>query len=277
FYKKKNYLNLSNYKSYFQEFKKSGVIETELSLRKFNSNLDKIKNNSYVAPSYQLNWNTINISLISVFLRFNPLLNKAKIYKMIKKFPFFVAPKVSYDSFAVDLSGYMVIPKVYLDDFYRFIEKLEDFGYIIRHDCLTINANRHFVNLNYLKEYSKIHRILNLDHRQYDRRNEIEFKIDLGTYCNNELSLLDFLVLDRIRFYSVSGLGFERKSDTLNEIKSDLLNGIITERAHIKNLRNNLKLFRGSIELTTEFMNFLKINQKFGFFYIKEMLDTSLA
>ena len=277
FYKKKNYLNLSNYKSYFQEFKKSGVIETELSLRKFNSNLDKIKNNSYVAPSYQLNWNTINISLISVFLRFNPLLNKAKIYKMIKKFPFFVAPKVSYDSFAVDLSGYMVIPKVYLDDFYRFIEKLEDFGYIIRHDCLTINANRHFVNLNYLKEYSKIHRILNLDHRQYDRRNEIEFKIDLGTYCNNKLSLLDFLVLDRIRFYSVSGLGFERKSDTLNEIKSDLLNGIITERAHIKNLRNNLKLFRGSIELTTEFMNFLKINQKFGFFYIKEILDTSLA
>ena len=274
FYKVKTYTNILNYKTYFQEFKKSGELETELSLRKFTINMDWVKKNSYIAPSYQLNWNTINVCLITIFIRFNPLLNRA--HYLVNQFPFFVAPKVSYNSFAVDISGYVVIPNIYLDDFYRFIEKLEEFGYITKHDCLLCNTNIHNVNLNYLREYSKKRRIINPDHNQYNMKNEIEFKIRFGTdYDNNELSLLDFLVLDRIRFYSVNGLGFERKSDMILTIKSDLLNGIITERAQIKNLRKILKNFHESIDLTTEFIHFLETNKKFGFFYIKTMLETS--
>jgi len=274
----KNYSEILRYKDYFQDLKESGEIETDLSQRKFTTNMDWIKKNSYIAPSYQLNWKAINVCLLSVFLRFNPLLNKAKINTFINQLPFFVSPKVSYDSFAVDLSGYIVIPKIYLDDFYRFIEKLEDFGYIINHRCLLWNENRHNINLNYLREYSKIHRIINPNHSQYSERNEVEFTTDLGgNYYNNELSLLDFLVLDRIRFVSVTGLGFERRNDMLNEIKSDLINEIITERAKIKNLRNVLKNFREAANLTAELLQFLEANKNFGFFYIKTVLENTLT
>jgi len=276
FYNVGNYKSITSYNSYFQEFKNKGLIETDLSLNKFRKNMDRIKTYSYLAPSYQLNWNTINICLISIFLRFHPLLNKEKIYEIMNQLPFFVAPKISHDSFAVDFSGYVVIPKVYLNDFYKFIEKLEDSGYIIRHHCLVFNKHTHIINLEYLREYSKIRRIINPDHIHYNNENEIEFTTDLGSnYYNNKLSLLDFLVLDRIRFYSVSGLGFERKKEAIKRLKSDLLNEVITERAKIKDLRDILKIFRESNYLTMEFMHFLEANQEFGFFYIKKMLETS--
>jgi len=274
----KKYSEILRYKDYFLEFKESGKLETNLSQRKFIMNIDWIKKRSYIAPSYQLNWKAINVCLLSIFLRFNPLLNKTKINTFIDQLPFFVSPKISYDSFAVDLSGYIVIPNVYLNDFQRFIEKLEDFGYLIKHHCLVWDINKHNVNLNYLREYLKKHRIINPDHSQYNEKNEIEFTTDLGgKYCRNELSLLDFLVLDRIRFVSVAGLGFERRNYTLNEIKSDLINEIIAERAQIKNLKKHLKIFRDSINLSTEFLQFLEVNKKFGFFYIKSMLENSLT
>ena len=277
FYKVKSYTNIINYQKYFQEFKESGEIQTDQSLRKFIKNIDWMKKNSYIAPSYQLNWNVINVNLICVFLRFNPFLEKGKIYHIINRFPFFVAPKISNSSFAVDISGYVVIPNVYLDDFYRFIERLMDFGYILKHYCLCFNKHIHNVNLNYLRECYKKYRIINLDHTYYEKQNEIEFKTKLGSdYYKNELSLLDFLILDRIRFYSVSGLGFERRNDIISEIKSDLLEGIISERTKIRNLRSVIKRFNGTLDLKEEFLHFLESNQKFGFFFIKEMVETSI-
>ncbi|MFX1569779.1 MAG: hypothetical protein ACFFCV_15585, partial [Promethearchaeota archaeon] len=274
FYKVKNYTSILDYKHYFQEFRDNGEIESELSQRRFSKSMDWIKEKSYIAPSYQLNWNTINASLISVFLRFHPLLNKAKIDRVINELPFFISPKVSFDSFAVDLAGYIVIPQVYLNDFKGFIKKLEDFGYIIKQYCLLWNTNRHSVNLNYLREYSKNYRIINPEHSLYEVKNEINFTTDLGNDNSNyDFSLLDFLVLDRIRFYSISGLGFERMNDTIRKIKSDLINGIIAERVKIKNLRNILKKFYDSNDLSTEFLQFLDQNKNFGFFYIKNILD----
>lgn len=276
FYKVKTYTNILNYKTYFQEFKKSGELETELSQRKFIMEMDWIKKNSYIAPSYQLNWNTINVSVIVLFLKFNLLLDKGKIYKIINQLPFFMSPKFSYDSFALNISGYVVIPNIYLNDFKRFLEKLEAFGYLIKYHCLLLNTHRHSVNLNYLREYTKKRRIINPEHNQYSMKNEIEFELEMDSnYDNNELSLLDFLLFDRIRYYSAIGLGFERRSDMIHTIKSDLLNEIITERVKIKDLRNILKIFQESIDLTTGFIHLLEANKKFGFFYIKATLETS--
>lgn len=277
FYKVKSYTNILNYQQYFQEYKESGEIQTDLSLRKFIKNIDWMKKNSYIAPSYQLNWNVINVNLICVFLRFNPFLEKAKIYHIINQLPFFVAPKISNSSFAVDISGYVLIPNVYLDDFYKFIDKLLDFGYIIKQYCLSFNKHRHNVNLNYLRKCYKKNRIINPDHTYYEKQNEIEFNTKLGPdYYKNELSLLDFLILDRIRFYSVSGLGFERRNDIINEIKSDLFEGIISARSKIQNLRSIIKRFSEAVDLKNEFLLFLESNQKFGFFFIKEMIEMTI-
>lgn len=278
FYKVQNYENLRTYQKYFKDFKENNEIETSLSLSKFIKNMDWIKKYSFIAPSYQLNWNAINVSLLSIFLKFNPILNIQQIYKIIAKFPFFVSPKISRNSFAIDISGYVVIPTVYLDDFIGFIKKLKDFGYISKHYCLLFNSNKHFMNLNYLRDHSKYHRIINPDHREYMTKYEIEFNTNFEyRKTSNELYFLDFLVLDRIRYFSISGFGFERRKEAINSLKTDLLNTIVTERAKIKKLKSILNVFYNSAVLKAEILKFLDVNKKFGFFYIKSMLEEYLS
>ena len=278
FYKVQNYENLRTYQKYFKDFKENNEIETSLSLSKFIKNMDWVKKYSFIAPSYQLNWNAINVVLLSIFLKFNPILNIQQIYKIIAQFPFFISPKISRNSFAIDISGYIVIPRVYLDDFIGFIRKLEDFGYTIKQYCLLFNSNENFLNLNYFRAHSKYHRIVNPDHSEYKRKYEIECKTYYKHQKNsNELSFLDFLVLDRIRFFSISGFGFERRKEGINSLKTDLVNTIITERAKIKKLKNVLNVFYNSAELKTDILKFLEVNRSFGFFYIKSMLEEYLS
>jgi len=278
FYKVRNYENLRTYQKYFREFKGNNEIKTSLSLNRFIKNMDWIKKYSFIAPSYQLNWQGINVPLLSIFLEFNPILKTEQIYKIIAQFPFFVSPKISRNSFGIDISGYVVIPRVYLDDFLEFIKKLEDFGYICKSYCLLFNSNKHFMNLNYLREHSKYHRIITPSHSEYKTKYEIECNSDFKyRKTNNKLSFLDFLLLDRIRFFSVMGFGFERRKETIKSLKSDLLNTIITERANIKKLKKVLNVFYNSADLKTSMLKFLDINRKFGFFYIKSMLEEHLS
>ncbi len=278
FHKVKNFRDLLSYKNYFKQFKEIGELDTPLSLYKFNNNMNWISSYSYIAPSYQLNWNVINVCLISVFLRFNPILDKGKVLKVIKLFPFFASLKILNKCFAIDLSGYIVIPKIYLNDFLRFIKKLKDYGYVLTHRCLLLNKSENFLNLNYFREYSKNHRVIDPNHRHYREKYEIDFKINYGLeYYKTELSLLDFLIIDRIRFFSVSGLGFERRNDTLNIIKSDLLNIIINERTKVKDLRVILEEFHNFEDLKKKFLYFLERNKKFGFFFIHSLLKECLV
>ena len=117
FYKVKRYRDLLSYRQHFQEFKENGEINSNLSLRKFTKNMNWIKKYSFIAPSYQLNWNTINVCVIALFLRFNPKLKKAPILRIIENLPFFSTLKISISNFSVDLCGYVIIPYNFLNDF----------------------------------------------------------------------------------------------------------------------------------------------------------------
>jgi hypothetical protein len=273
FYRVKNYQNLRSYKNFFQEFKEAGEIKTELNVSRFIKNMDSIKRNSYVAPSYQLNWNSINVCLIIVFLRFNPQLTREKVFRIINQLPFFTSLKTSSSSFAVDISGYIVIPRIYLDDFLRFLKRMKDYGYIIQFQSLQFTAHKNNLNLNYFREFFTHYRIINPSHPKYDDKYEIEFKIDFGTkFHKTELSLLDFVILDRIRFFSVSGFGFEKRKEVINQIKTDLLNEVINERSQISNFRKILTKFHESHDLRAEFLDFFEKNRAYGFFYIRSIL-----
>jgi len=277
FYKVKGYRNLVSYKEYFQKFKENGEIISKLSLRKFTKNMNWIKKYSYIAPSYQLNWNAINVCVIAIFLRFNPKLRKSQVFKIVENLPFFSSPKFSISSFSVDLCGYIILPKNYLDDFINFINSLKRINIIINQYCLQRNSQTHLINLNYFRENFQKNLIINPNHRFYDKKYEIEYKIDFGNkFCNQELSLFDFLMIDRIRMFSISGLGFESRAETLDYIKSDLLNEIITQSTIIKNLKKSLLHFHHSDELRNSFIEFIDKNRKFGFFYIKKKIESYL-
>jgi hypothetical protein len=277
FYNVKSYRALLEYQKYFQEFKEKGTLKTELSLRKFISSIRWINKYTYIAPSYKVNWNAINIAAIMCTLRFNPLMDKANINKIIKDLPFFIQSKSSEINFAVEVSGWVMIPSVYLNDFQRFIEKLKDFGYIINYNGILIHGIKNHLNLNYFRDFYKKGRILNPNHRDFSEKYQIVSDIDYGRdFYNPELSILDFLILERVRYWSYKGFGFERRTETVKSLKSDLINEILSQRALINNLRANLKKLHDNEELNRNFINFIDKNEQFGFFYIKIMLEDIL-
>ncbi|MFX1321218.1 MAG: hypothetical protein ACFFAQ_06185 [Promethearchaeota archaeon] len=274
FYKVKTYKDLLSYRQYFQEYKENGEINSNLSLRKFTKSMNWIKKYSFIAPSYQLNWNAINVCVIALFLQFNPILKKALILKILGNLPFFSTLKVSISNLSVDLCGYVILPYNYLNDFLNFIKKLERFNIIINQYCLFRISQKHMINLNYFREYKQKKIIINPNYRDYNKKYEIEFQIDYkNKFYNQELSLLDFLIIDRIRHFSVGGLGFETRKDTLNLMKSDLINELISQQTILKNLKKILIIFHNSNDLKTEFSQIINKNKKLGFFHIKKQLE----
>ncbi|MHA1293199.1 MAG: hypothetical protein ACTSQJ_11065 [Promethearchaeota archaeon] len=278
FYKVKSYRTLLDYKEYFKEFKKRGFINTSLSLRKFSSNIQWINNFTYIAPNYNMDWNSIGMCSIFFCLRFNPFLGNAKIIRFIEKLPMLLSSKSSKSNFSIDYTGWFVIPKVYLNDLITFFNKLEQFGYIIEKRLIIYHAKINNLNLNYFRSFYKKGRIINPNHIKYDKNFEITFEhLFSEKFQDRKFTILDFLIFDRIQRWAITGFPFERRTDTIRKLKSDLFNEIISQRSLIKNLKDNLKIFFEHKDIQAKLLKFLKENQNFGFFYIKEMLENLLS
>jgi len=274
FYKIKNCDTLEGFHNYFNNFKKQGIIQTDLSSRSFRKNLRWINKYSFITPSYYFNWKAINIAIITCHLQFNPLLEKAKIDKIINQMPFLIMPKLSITNFAVELSAYFVIPRTYIKDLIYMLEDMERYGYIINKHCSLAKNYVFSLNLNYFRESYKNGQIIDLKKKRYSEDFELEFIQNYNKDFNKpNLTLLDFLILERIRFFSYVGINFSRKREISNIIKSDHSNFFIGENSLIEELENTLKILIDSPGLRNEFVNFLERNQNFGFFYIKDELE----
>jgi len=88
FYDKEGYRYLYDYQNFFDKMKTIGIIKSDLSKRKFTENMKWINKFSYISPSYQINWQAMNIITIIFFFKFNPLLEKGKISKFLEYIPF---------------------------------------------------------------------------------------------------------------------------------------------------------------------------------------------
>lgn len=274
FYKVKSYKALLEYKNYFKNFKKSGEIKTEISLRKFSENVKWINKFTNIAPSYLIYWKSINVGAVYCKLCFNPLLDKAQIDLIIENLPFFIWPKSSESSFAVEVTGWFMLPLIYQKDLSNFLEKLELYGYLVKKKCFLYDTTGNFLNLNYFREFYRKGRIINPEHFQYDKKYEIDFKIDFNQYIDViKLSILDYLIINRLPYWSTDGFSFERRTETLRTIKSDLFNEILSQTRLIRKLKKNIEIVHSDSELKNKFLQFLNRNQNFGFFYIKELLE----
>ncbi|MFX1317372.1 MAG: hypothetical protein ACFE9T_16025, partial [Promethearchaeota archaeon] len=274
FYKIKNCDTLQGFCNYFNTFKKQGIIQTDLSLRSFRKNLRWINKYSFITPSYYFDWKAINIAIITCHLEFNPLLEKAKIDKIINQMPFLIMPQLSVSNFSIELSAYFVIPHVYIKDLVYLLEKMEQNGYIIKKHCSLAKKYVFSLNLNYFREFYKNGLVMDLKNKNYSKDFEIEFIQNYNKDFNKpNLTLLDFLILERLKFFSYVGINFSRKREISNIIKSDYSNFFIGENSLIEVLENSLKLLNESPELRKDFQNFLERNQNFGFFYLKDELE----
>ncbi len=274
FYKVQYYTALLDYQIYFKEFKRQGFLQTNLSLNKFTENMQWIKQFSTISPSYRVNWPALNVSSNNCYIKFNPVLKRSEINQIINELPFFVILKECRCSFAYEIDGFFVIPNQYYADLKDFLKKLEGNGYILQIIFTNIVKIESLVNLNYYREYHNEKTLVNKENKLYEKKYELRNSLDYGQErYKTKLTLLDWLIIDRIRYYSQTGFNFERRAGTLKLLKSDLINEVISQRKFITNLKTNLLNIHSSSELRDSFLEFLKTNESYGFFYIKNILS----
>ncbi|MFX1408811.1 MAG: hypothetical protein ACFFA6_00535 [Promethearchaeota archaeon] len=278
FYRLKSYKSLLEYENYFKEFKNKHIIKTDLSLNKYIDKMRKVKNYTYISPSLQFNWMSINVIFIHTFFIFNPILKRASIEKIIQNIPFLIVIKRSRNNFSSELSAMFYIPKIYVKDFLSLLEKLEKNGYILEKKCLMTRSFTNLLNLNYFREFHKSKRkFIDRDNSNYKKKYEIEFNIEyIPTSFKPNLSILDFAILDRLNSFSGAGFTFERRIETLNALKSDINNRILSEKAILNNLNKYFHKIDSSLEFKNALLYFLKKFQIYGFFYVKNLLNDLL-
>ncbi len=274
FYRVNNCESLLDFYKNFKKFKTQGIIQTNLSFRKFKSNLQWINKFSHITPTYYFDWKSLNIANIACYIKFNPLLEKSNVDKVINHMPFVAMSKLAVNDFAVEFSALLVVPKIYLKEFSYTLEKMEQRGYFVEQYCFLLEKYYFSLNLNYFRDFYKIGQLIDSDIKDYQKKYEISFT---KKYCINfkkpNLTLLDFLILDRIRFFSYVGVTFSRKTEIANVIKSDWVDFYTNENYMIKELKKRFKILIDFPDLQLSFLNYIKCNQRNGFFYLKSDLE----
>ncbi len=275
FYKVKVYRALLDYKNYFIEFKNSEEIETNLNLNQFIDCVQFINNSTYIAPSYHVNWRFINAHIVVFILRFSTGIKKKSLNSFFKNLPFLTTLKLSETNFSNSLAGFFLIPDVYFKDLINLFKKLKENGYIRQFLLSSRVEYINFLNLNYFKEFYTRGTILNLDHPKYNKNNEIYFNFKESELGPFKLDLLQFILIDRARFFSITGLSFERKEQDARRLKQDLNNYLLSQKYDLKRLRSVISIFSRNPELKHDFLTLLR-NNKDGFFSLKIYFENLL-
>ena len=267
FYETRSYLSLSDYKTLFKEYKEKNLIYSALSLRRFTENIQWINRCSSIAPSYDVSYSTIGLLLIYGIIKFNPLLEKAKIKKLIEEWFFLSVSKFLVNSFTLELSITFHVPNLYLKDLLSYFNRLEEFGYIIEKKLYTPLNKTSFINLNYFTDKSNIKKIIDINSVNYKKNYEIELNLEYPKVSQPPiLYIFDYTILERVRTVSVTGLTFDKRVETLNAIKGDVENELRIQINFNRDFKNSTDKILSSTKLTQHFLQFLKKFKDQGFF-----------
>ncbi|MHA1454786.1 MAG: hypothetical protein ACTSR5_02210 [Promethearchaeota archaeon] len=279
FFSVKNYRALLDYQDYFKKFKESGFIKTNLSLRKFTSNVRWLNKHSFCAPDYHLDWFTINMAIYIIYIRFHPNCRWRNINVFMRKLPFFLWPQLSASGFTREFFGYIIIPNSYLKDLKQSLEFFKDTGFFHEINLYTPKTLHFYLNLNFYRNLTEMGKLLHSERKGYRKDFELIFKTKYQKkVVMKRLSLLDFIILDRARILSFAGFGFERRESILKDLKSDVLNEISYQKNIIVQLRTVLDRFSESPDLKNKFFNLVLNNKKYSFFtfseYVEQIVDS---
>ncbi len=279
FFSVKNYRALLEYQDYFKQFKESGSITTNLSLRKFTSNVRWLNKHSFCAPDYHLDWFTINMAIYIIYIRFHPCCRWRNVKMFMKNLPFSLWPQLTAIGYAQEFFGYIIIPNSYIKDLKQSLEFFKGTGFFQEIKIYEPETLHYFLNLNYYGNLTKMGKFLHAKRKGYRKDFELIFKTKYQKkVVLKELSLLDFIILDRVRNLSFTGFGFERRESTLKDLKSDLLKEISYQKNVIVQLRNVIDRFSKSPDLKNMFLDLLQNNKRYSFFtfteYMKQIVDS---
>jgi len=265
----KSYRALLDYQKHFKKFKENGTLKTKLSLRNFISNVRWLSQYSFCSPIYILNWNSINLSFLYVHIRFHPTIAWDKIDAFLSQLPFNIISQFLPAGFSKEFFGYFIIPESYVKDLEKFLDSLKNMGYLVIADSFPILKRNYFANLNYFSESAVDGKFVPSFSRHFNEEFilalELEYK---SANFISELSLLDFLILERARQLSFTGFGFERRESTLSSLKDDFLYEISRQNRIVSDIRFLLREISQNDEVRRFCLTFIKKGQDKGFFFI---------
>ncbi|MFX1455323.1 MAG: hypothetical protein ACFFDB_08085 [Promethearchaeota archaeon] len=277
FFKNKRYINLTDYQNIYNNLLVEKKIGSTLSLKKFHENLQWINKCTPIAPTYQINYNTIGISPLICDLTFNPLLERNKVKNLIEQFPFRNSTRIIENNFAGKFIAIILIPTIYLNDIISYFNKLETIGYLINKRVLLFKTVKNFLNLNYYTDISSSAKIIDPSLRKYVKDYECEHVAQFKTKdFPIPLSIFDYTILNRTKNVSVTGLTFDKRIETLNAIKEDVENEYRKQLTYIDEFTDNFHKLGQSSHIKEELLTFLNRNLHLGLLYIRELLSSIL-
>lgn len=283
FYKLQVYTSLSEYAQNLAELKEQGEISTDLSPWKFKKHMRWLKRSSYIAPNYYIFAKRLGINPNLIFIRFHPYYSSQKNLTnlLLRHFPFLTYVRTEYDGFALSMVGYMYLPHKYQRDLLNTLKFLKRRGIALDVHCFDLKKMHNNLNLNYYREFHDPSLLVNRRHKEYEKQFELEFFIELHKDKREQNNFyspspLEFLLLDRIRYYSHTGFGFEQPQEALTQLKSDFLNELLRKVTHVNQLREKLSQLRQHKDIQSKVLSLLEKFAPKGIFYVREFL-TSIA
>jgi len=275
FFKNRRYMSLKEYQAFYRKYLEGDKSKSDLSLKKFYENLIWINKFTSIAPSYNIVYSAIGLSTLHCELTFNPFLEMKKVKKLIKNLPFVRAPRIVVNSFAYKIIIAFILPKIYLEDLLKYFNKLLKLGFLIKKDIFLYRELKFILNLNYFLDVLNTSKLIDPQSSRY--RKEFEFE-HLIKYPSGSpilpLSIFQYAILDRIRNFSVTGLTFDKRIETLKAIKEDIENEYRKQLTYTESFRANFEKLIKSTQDREEFLSFLEQNQKHGLDYVHNTLHS---
>ena len=268
FHKDKRYLSITDYTELYKGLLERNEIDSDLSVTKFYENLQWINNYTAIAPTYLAIHTLMGVEPLQVTLTFNPVINRNKVKKIFEKVPFISSPKFIQNQFAYQLSFYMYLPQIYLEDFRNFLRKMEDSGYIINKEINKYNKSEVSINLNYFSDISNRSRIIDPAAKTYRKKYEHTILRDYPNSPVYPVSPFEYYLITRLGNFSPAGLTFDKRVETLSLIKEDMESVYRKQLRYIKDFRSTFEDLFAFPEVHTQFKSFIKSNKEYGFYYL---------
>jgi len=264
FYLKKSLTSMSECVNAFNSLKKEDKISTNLSTSAFKNAVKKIDAHTSISASYQVNWNAINCQALAFLFVFNPEISMTKIERIVERFPFIVISKASYPH---SITGFFVLPKVYLEELKDLLNTMEEHGYLIEKRLMTLESYSLFVNLNYLRDCFSKESLLDPKLKIYNDEYEIEFKMNFkDKKLVEQLDPLDFLILDKMRVNSIAGFGLEKYARLINDLKDEFRNEFLRMEKNILDFKQLIDLILKTKGMASIILKLIEKYKKKGFF-----------
>ncbi len=278
FYSVKQYRALLEYEKYFQEFKKDGTLKTNLSLNQFKNSMKQIKH-TVISPSYKINWRVLDIEVVLLVVKFNPALRFSLVDKIVQNWGFAYMVKRFYFSGSSEMLIGFFLPQKYYRDLNCYFYQLKELGYVL---SFSIGKNLSYTalrNLNRFRDFNDRSGLINPKNSQFDskyisyKKRELQIKAKRRVFP----SIVDFLIMDRIRMFSITGLGFERRAEQLQVLNNDLKKEISNQLGLLKRFEKSFLEIVKSEDMKKSFAEFIEAHRSDGFFHVKEVLSILLV